>query len=499
MNYDRHRRRWPGLILYLIYVSGVVYLLMANNRFLYSHLELRSALAGEQSEAAKPVGPSANSTQELGEATHWNRANPERTGHDLSPSGRDREYVPEWQKILLEDGHEGEIDSWAADSSGIYVAGNGPWIWAFNSDGDLKWRFRLSASTKSALAPSLDQANVYFASPSGEVLALNKNTGALVWRIRPAEEILSGPVIIRDEIWAVVRPLSSELRRLDKLNEGLANLSKKSLGPTTHRMLRLMRKTGEVAGYTEAFGVKGITLVTWAREVKQIIVTSENRLQLINDEDGKLGIGQTLPDPIVGPALYAEGKIFVGLSSGKIQAWDLAKKAGKFEWEVGLDSPPAGPLTFLPAYQRLALITTDGHLHMVDVKKAEHLWRFPLENRSSSREIWAGRLSGKHIEKLSMKWEKKGWTAWAPCSENRICIYNPDKGQLVARISAVGDVLSPPLFVGKSFYLVTAEKKPEGLRRFRLTHYLDEDSFKKKAKSAGEAAQTQGSGKEKAL
>ena len=124
---------------------------------------------------------------------------------------------------------------------------------------------------------------------------------------------------------------------------------------------------------------------------------------------------------------------------------------------------------------------------MIDIKKAEHLWRFSLENKNPSREIVSARLKGSLIEKLTMKWEKKGWTLWAPCSENRLCIYNPDKGQLISRISSQSGIVSTPFFNGKEFYLMTAEKKGAG-RLFSLAHYLDEETFKKKAKAASDAS-----------
>ncbi|MBK8204939.1 MAG: hypothetical protein IPK68_22425 [Bdellovibrionales bacterium] len=156
------------------------------------------------------------------------------------------------------------------------------------------------------------------------------------------------------------------------------------------------------------------------------------------------------------------------------------------DWEVDLDSPPLGPLTYIPVFQRLALITTDGHMHMIDIKKAEHLWRFPLDSRNPGHDIFASRLSAKNVEKLNLKWEKKGWTAWAPCSESRLCIYNPDKGQLIGRISAAGGVLTPPLFVGKGFYLLTAEKKPESKLRYRVFPLPRRGHFQEESQGRGD-------------
>lgn len=493
MDYDRRRTRWPWVFLFLMYTGVVVYLLMTNNKYLYANRELRVALAGERIESVSPV-PRLDSTRpdDLGAATYWSRGSPERTSHDLSGTTREREFVPEWTKMVMESEDPHAIKAWAVDDSGVYLTGSSPWAVALTSDGDPKWRFRFAShgTERGLLEPITDLKQIYLAQPAGQIIALNKQTGALVWKLSVADEILTAPLIIEKELWLVVKPLDSEVQRLDDL---AANATSGKPAPRkgpavtqVHRLVRLNRQTGELLGYSETFPVKGPTFISWAREQNQILLASDNKLIVLSSEDGKIISTQTLPDAIKGPAVVAEGKVFLALTSGKIQAWDLTKK-GKFEWEVDVDGPPQTSPTYIPLYQRLAVLTGDGHFHMVDIKKAEHMWHFSLENRNPSQEIWSARLSGKHIERLNMKWEKRGWTAWAPCSDNRVCVYNPEKGQLVARISSPGAVLSPPLFVGKNFFIISVERDGDK-RRFRLSHYMDDESFKKKTKSASDSA-----------
>jgi outer membrane protein assembly factor BamB len=490
MEYDRHRTRWPHILLFLIYVGVVVYLLMSNNKYLYSHRELRLALAGERLESVAPVPKISGEPPALGEPTYWSRGTPERTGHDGTGTTRDKDFVAEWNKIVVEEGAPNEISSWASDDSGVYLTGSGPWAYAFDLEGNQRWRFRFAKrdTERGMLDPVLDDKQIYFTQPAGQIIALDKITGGLRWKLALAEEILTTPLIINDELWLVVKPLESERQRLEDKQDGALKSTKKPKAPNQaqYRFAKLNRKTGELRGYSDLFAAKTPTHLTWDRSEKQILIVSDNKLSALTIEDGKIASTQTLPDAIQGPAVAAAGKVFVALTSGKIQAWDLSKK-GKFEWELEIAGTPQSAPTYIPTYDRLAVMTDDGQFHMVDLKKSEYLWKFSLDNRNPSHEIMAARLSGRHIENLGMKWEKKGWTAWAPCSDNRICIYNPDKGQLLARVPANGAVISPPLFVGKNFFLVTTEKSGDG-RRFRLTHFMDEDAFKKKTKEAAEAA-----------
>lgn len=494
MEYDRSRTRWTHIAAYLLYAAGVIYLLMSNNPFLYSHRELRLALAGEHVDTVSPIPKGPNTEANKGDVVSWLDSSPERTGHDLSGQTRDKDYVTEWSKPLLMEAESESVTDWSADESGLVVTGKSPWAMAFTPEGDLRWRFRFSETTTDPglLAPLADQQAIYITRPSGQMAALNKLDGKLQWKLNFASLIVAPPLLIEEDLWVLIRPLESEEKRLEDIaNQERPSSSSKSkaAAPSAaqYRFVRINRNSGELVAYSGPLTVSGPTYLTWAREAKQILITNDNKLMSVNVEDPKAVSSQTLPDPIKGPAVVAEGKIFLSLASGKIQAWDLSKK-GKFEWEVDLDSPPQGSPTYIPLYQRLSVATTDGHLHMIDIKKAERLWKFQPENRNLNHQVWATRLSGRFIEKMGMTWEKKGWSFWTACSDNRLCIYNPDKGQLLARVSAPGAVLSLPLFVGKEFYLLTSERKGEK-RNFSIHRYMEEDLYKQKMAAAKNASQ----------
>lgn len=494
MEYDRHRTRWTHIAIYLIYVSMAGYLLLKNNPYLYSHKELRLALAGEHVDTVTPV-PKGESQRASGNVTFWTRQNAERTGQDLSGNSRDKDYLSDWQKPILDSQEDGEINFWAFDTSGFFFTGTHPWALALSPEGDLKWRFRFANrgnQERGLLEPVTDEASVYLTQPDGQIAGLEKSTGRVIWMLKLGSEILAPPVAVENELILPIKPLAPEIKRLEESSmESQTKSSKKPVGPTpvnllVYRFARINRLTGELIDYSNAFQAGGLTSLTYVKELNQIFLTNDNKIVSLNLDDKKTISVQTLPDPIKGPAVYAEGKLFVSLASGKVQAWDMTKK-GKFEWEVDLGSPPASAPTYVPFYQRLTVMTTDSQLHMIDIKKAEHLWRFPLENKNPSHEIVSARLKGSLIEKLSMKWEKKGWTIWSPCSENRLCIYNPEKGQLISRIPSSAGILTAPFFNGKEIFMITVEKKNGG-HLYNLAHFLDEETFKKKAKATADAA-----------
>lgn len=473
----------------------MVSLLLNSNPYLYSHKELRQALVGEQVNSVSPVqgikrAEAKLAAEENVKATYWWRSTPERTGHDQGGT-RDKDYVSDWQKPILENVNTKTAPDWAVDETGLYIVSKEPWIVALNTQGDAKWRFRFAVQESEAtnFTPVLDDLAVFVSHSKGAVAALDKQNGHLHWKARLAQEILSAPILLNGELWVLVNPLETERKRLEAKEEKPSTGKSKAPAPALpqNRLVRLNSLTGEVIDYSQPFTISGRANLTWAREFKLILISTDNKLYMIGTDDGQLIATQTLPDAIEGPAVVAEGKAFLALSSGKVQAWDISKK-GKFEWEIDLVSPPRAAPTYIPTYQLLAVPTADGALHTIDLKKSEASWRLNADNHNPQNDLWASRLSGRYIEKLSMKWEKKGWTIWAPCSDNRICIYNPEKGQLLARISTPGAVASNPVFLGKEMYLITREGKDS--YTFKLVHYLDEETFKKKAKDSQKTAET---------
>lgn len=487
MEFDRNKTPRLQVFFYIVYVCAVIYLLLDNNPFLYSNKELRVSLAGEQIDGVSPIPKRVEvPTTSTAEVTFWSRFNPERNHQDLSGNSRDKDYIPSWYKTISEGIEASDLTGWAADTSGIYLTTKGPWALALNPDGHLKWKFRFTESLpeQGLLEPAMDEDFIYLSRPQGQFAALRKKDGHLQWKVELASEILSAPLLADQYVWLVIKPIDSEIKRLEEMVPQKG--TRKKQAPPPYRFVKLHRQTGELVDYSQPLALNGPVFLTLARDQKSLIATNDNKIYFLNLEDGKTVTSNTVPDPIQGPAALAEGKVIVTLASGKVQAWDAVKR-GKFEWEVDLESPLAGGATYIPLFQRLAVTAKDGHIHMIDLKKAERLWKFHPENRLALMQAWSTRLNTRLIEKLNMTWEKKGWSLWSACQDNKLCIYNPDRGQLLSRMSTPGTVVSPALFVGSSFYLLSFEGRDQK-KRLILSHFLTEDQYKKSQKVAQDSS-----------
>lgn len=483
MEYEHRRKRFFFLVIYLLYTVGVVYLLMTNNKFLYSHKELRSYLKNDRGLNVVPI-PKADQLAPLeasGTSQFWPRFTPESTGVQYPNSPFAKNYFANWHQDLQADDLSLNNNSMVADSSGVYVASQNAWVFAFGPEGEQLWKFRFLPTKAVTFSPVIDQSLIYMSWSNGEVATLNKKTGLPYWKLKLGQKILGTPVLLEGVLFVPVLPFEAESVRLG--GPAKKTDQKKGLPPPENRLALVKASTGELINYSEAFAASDKTTLSYVRETKQVLLTSDNRLLAINQENGRVALNEVLPDKIIGPAMYAEGKILVALSSGKIQSWDQNKK-GKFDWEISLDSTPAGSLTYIPLYQRLVLITENSRLQMIDFKKTQRLWHFNLENHNTLNDTVALQLQGKFIEQYNMPWDKKGWTVLAPCSDRRLCLYNPDKGQIIGRVMAPGQVVTAPAFVGKNFYLLSVEEE-NGKPRYKLTQFMD----KEKADKAPSAAE----------
>lgn len=492
MDYERQRRERWWSAFFIVYAAGVAYLLLQSNPHLYSNKELKKELIGNQKETLKPIPLAENiklTTEKNLQQSFWWRESAGRSGAENNGGTHDKEYLIEVKVNLPIAHHPMPVSS---DEAGFYFVEKGPWITATNNDGQIIWRYRFLGEDTQAHPPVISDAFVFATASNGTLIRLDKKTGELHWWMKVGESLHSASALVNGKLVLMGKPLKGEEEKLAK--ETTKRRGQKAT-PQTDRVIVVDAALGTVLDYSVPISFKGEAYLSANESSGQIFVTNDNRLHALDlAKGGGVAWSQTLPDPIVGPAMIYDGRLFLSLISGKIQAWDPAKKGGKFEWEVDIGKAPAGPPVFIPTFDRLAIATTDGHLHVVDVKKAEGLWNIHLDNRGSSQEVLAARISGRFIEEHGLKWENKGWTLWVPCSNGRICIYNPDKGQLISRIPLVpGARLFDRLsFKDGALYALLrqpAEKNDsvEGEESLILARLLDPKTLKRKKE---EAAQT---------
>jgi len=464
MEYQSRTVKWYWVILFLLFCTFSVYTLFTGNPYLYSHVELRSALdAGDESRRIPVPTPPKNRQGEPSAITFFPRYNVENTAVDPIPTARSKNHVVHSNHTVNLEGAENDNVQVAQDDSGFYVAAESGWVWALGLEGQIRWRYRfLQVDEKQGLMrPLLDGQSIYMVSYMGEIVCLNKSTGALRWSLSLGEPVVSKPFLFDK---ALVVPTK---------------------GQTGVDLQMVHRLFGELDPKPPRFDFKADFEVSQIPSLKLAIISYANKVSAVSTETWQVAWTQTLTDPIFGPTVTVENQIYLSTLGAKVVRLDASRK-GKIDWETDLPKPPVSAPTHLPIVLRLVVEDSGGALNAIEEKSGKILWRTVTENRTGLHDPWAARLKGAHIEEFKMDWLHKGWTIWSACSDRRICVLTPNKGQVVERFVLPNIPLNLPLALEHRWVFFTRGAKAG---HYTLTHIV-EDGESRRLKALAESAKS---------
>ncbi|MGE0529650.1 MAG: PQQ-binding-like beta-propeller repeat protein [Bdellovibrionales bacterium] len=462
MEYESRQVKWYWLLLFIVYCGAVVYVLFKGNPYLYSHHELRAELMSADETRRLPIPAKPVPVEKPGAVTTLDRFNFERTAVDNLGATRNKNYV-EFENHIVEHGlEELPTENISQDETGFFLSGRSPWAVKIGLDGSAIWKFRFhTLDSESSLLPiQADEATAYLVHPKGEVVALDKMTGAIRWILPLKQEVAANPFI-----WArdLVIPVKGEKNIL---------------------LVLINRTDGSVKTRKPKLDLKPGFLVSYGKSLDALLAAVDNKVVALDPDEWSALWSQTLTDPVKGPAVIVDNQIYVSTLGARLIKLDGSKK-GKLEWEVELEYPAAAAPTYLPTVGRLSFLNTEGALVTLDAKTGKPVWHHNVENKNPLVETWSARLKGQHIEEFGMDWLHKGWTIWSPCSSHRFCIYTPNKGQLIERVQLSGAPMTLPILQERRWVFFTRVKEGQ----YGVSHVLEEGEVKK-IRSTTQAADT---------
>lgn len=451
MEYESRKVKWYFLVLFVLYCMAAACVLFQGNPYLYSHLELRTALTSGNDAQLQTIPSAPLALPKIGSPTFYSRFNFERTAIDPLGGPRSRNYE-EFETYPIESGLQNwEPQNIAYDDQGFYITGKSPWVVAIGLDGKSKWKYKFLNlnGDKSLHTPLVDETTVYVVHPAGEVVAFNKINGEIYWILPMNAEVVAAPFI-----WQGLLVVPTKAEKGIQLA-----LIQRANGKKDEKMPRLDIKPG--------------FQVSRSPTLNLLIATVDNKVIGISPESWTVEWSQTLTEPVRGPAVTVDQSIFVSTLGAKLMKLDAGKK-GKLDWESELEKPPASAPAYLPIMHRLSFLDTSGALTALDAKTGKVLWRTPTENKNDLIDTWSARLKGSNIEEFKMDWLHKGWTIWTPCNDRRFCVYTPNKGQLITRVTLKGEPLTLPLANGKRWVFLVRTKAGH----YSISHVVEETELK---------------------
>ena len=282
-----------------------------------------------------------------------------------------------------------------ADGNIFVSSGLGKMVAINAQTGELVWARETRVPLNSA--PTIDNGRVFVISDDNELFALNSNTGEVLWSYQGIVETASmltapAPAVIDD---VVIAPFSSgELIALRVQNGG----------------------------------------VLW-----QDALSSTARLTPL----------ASLNDISGGPAI-ADGYVIATAQSGVMTAFDL--RTGQRVW-----SQPAGSLSIpLIAGDVVFTVTTTGQVAAMSKLDGKVLWIQQLENfknakKRKERTVWTGPiLAGNRLLVAS--------------SRGDVVIVDPRAGTVLKEMKVKGAVFVPPVIANETVYILTDDAKLVALK-----------------------------------
>ena len=465
--------------IFLIYVIGCLFFLFKNNPYLYSTETLKSVFHKEKGKNIHTVPDTtgfSGDEEELTPTSVW-RLNRTRSGTFDAKTTFNRKYEKLWNRELWVDGDPSfKKAKWSRDDVGYYLIAGTQDLVATDHAGFLKWKLHLDdENSQFKTLPALTKTRVYATTSDGRVFCLDKANGRILWTVHPVKGTRGAPIIADGQLY-FFGVEEEELKKRTRLF---------SANPWTGEVKRLSTEdVGPITDYPP----------TISNELKALYVGSEaGNLFALNYETGKLLFKTSTADKILSAITLADNKAMFTTMDGKLVA--VEAKSGTMAWETDLESPSDSTATYIPDYKLVAVMTNNGYLQTVDVKTGERKWKFLTHSTAPLHSTLTLRLKGKWIEEHDMKWRYRGWVLLAPCATKRICIYNPERGQIVGRVYLDGPVTSEPVFDGKEFVVsVLVTDKDSGEESLQLVRFAEKKNKASKPPTTPAADSGQPSG-----
>lgn len=442
MDYNKKGVKWYWIALLVLLSCAAMASVLWANPYLYSQVELQRALIGRKSD--QPTRVVLTKTQRPGNDEPLAQAQylwgPTRTSVDPVEVTRNRRFVEE-SSSQVQLPPDFKVQNWYSDTKGILFFNASGDIVSVDWEGFVKWTFKPHKKMQ-FLKPLLLQESILLAAKEGYFYSLKRDSGELNWFSPLAQEIFSSPLFIEGGLYLALKPYTRDLNNTQK--------EVSSEEDTAPGIAEIEISDGSWKRISKAFSFE--REVFWSfRDKESFYLTHDKTLFEVNFKDLSVKRKKEFESKIISEVMLLDKNIIVPTQDGRVFGLSYSFNS---DYESDIGHPLGSPLLYSPIFDRAAIVAENGYLHVIGAESGNRRWRFNLQNESPSNLGWSSRLNGKHIQELNLGWRYKGWSLWIPCVRERICIFNPDEGQIVGRILLSGAYTGLPYIEDKSFWFI---------------------------------------------
>jgi outer membrane protein assembly factor BamB len=353
------------------------------------------------------------------------RGGPERNGQFAWPLPSPFAPRKIWERPNGNEGvHGASKTSPVVHGNSVIIAGDTGWLFHYDLDGQLKWRFFFSAPQAGIHStPAIADDTVYVATYAGRLYALDLDSGRLKWVAILGDAIGASPLVLGPHVY-----VSVELATDDGF------------------FVKLDRETGEVLWKSPHFGAQGHSSPAYHESSDAIIAGSNTgKLHAVKASDGSLIWETKVGGEIKSTPLIVGDDVYVTSWRGSLDR--ISAKDGTILASYFVAGRIMGSPAYLPQRDQVVFAAGRGRIISVDKETLEHKWTFEKEgtgHRASVSVFSDGSLT-------------------VACGRTSLCLLRGN-GQLAAELPIDALVENEVVIHGRSIFV--SANHPGGLSRW---------------------------------
>ncbi|MCB0392704.1 MAG: PQQ-binding-like beta-propeller repeat protein [Bdellovibrionales bacterium] len=435
--YSPPRKSEFFLVTLMVLTSvAIVYGIYHFNPYFMNRKPLSESLSENQNKSLT-IPESSMEPEGLGPWDFLEQKNISRTFINDSQFQMGTTYVREsTKKLIYEVVDNDSPPKWSVDEDGFYFVYPKELV-KTNLNNEQLWFFKIQEDDQLLFSPVVGSKYLFAISKKGYLYKLNKETGELSWLLK-----------VRGELVQNILPYNSFLFFVT------------SEGNEDFFIYKLNGHTGEQVWKNKLIGLTKPSPLTINESLKLIMLTDPNGSLLCLDfNSGNAYWQKKKLGTISFPANTFGESAVISNDEGKAISINLKKKS--INWEYELPSKATSNFAYIPSHGIVAVLTENGYLQTIEARTGEGHWRYNTRNEQQNSDVFSIRFNNRAIAKYSLNWSHKGWTIISPCSSDRLCIFNPEKGQLVNRLQLRGTLTQyiPHFYNDKLYALLKAPQR----------------------------------------
>lgn len=243
------------------------------------------------------------------------------------------------------------------------------------------WQYAAGAEILSP--PAYAQGKVFFGADNGKVIALNADSGAEAWAVSTSRYVRAAPVVVEGVVYAAA--LDRRVMAIDAATGALrwtVRVTDEVWGTPAVRggMVYVPTADGQVLVLDAGDG-RTRTQVTLPRRraLLHAVVASDDGMYIAGRADlralglrGALRWEQSYDAFVAGAPAFADGRLYVALINGRVQALDAQK--GTVLWSFDFKAPMSSPPTVAGGVVVVGAV--GGTVYALDAVTGKPRWRY---------------------------------------------------------------------------------------------------------------------------